>query len=247
MCRRVKCRVKCEWDTAVSCASRVECAGVGGCRPLTPSAEEIVMNLSMLRAAASMPAVEERGGTEGAVGARPVDEEEEDDDPALRLALARSLRVEGAGGGGGVGETEETLEQQMLARTATMSMDSAPAPEARPVPREVREAFPWLVVDEAFDWSGYLGAAEECPICQDAVALGDVLRAMPCCHCYHEHCIQPWMDRNDWCPVCRASLVNNCTPTEDDGIISAASPGEAPPGRPDTIKDMSTSGEHAQL
>lgn len=43
------------------------------------------------------------------------------------------------------------------------------------------------------------------------MALGDTLRAMPCCHCYHEHCIQPWMERNDWCPVCRAPLDSEKT------------------------------------
>jgi uncharacterized protein YbaR (Trm112 family) len=37
------------------------------------------------------------------------------------------------------------------------------------------------------------------------------LRAMPCSHIFHEHCIFEWLRRNTVCPLCRHQL-----PTEDD-------------------------------
>lgn len=187
-----------------------------------------MMNVSLLQSAAQSDATvprEERGGAAVRGVGSNVGADDDDDDPMLRHALQLSLRENGGGGGGGGSGTgggggggggEETLEEQILARTATLTMDEAPPPAAHPVPQSVRDSFPWLIVDETFNWSGYLGGAEECPICKDAVALGDTLRAMPCCHCYHEHCIQPWMDRNDWCPVCRAPLDPEKQSTTDD-------------------------------
>jgi hypothetical protein len=72
--------------------------------------------------------------------------------------------------------------------------------------------------------------ADDCAIClkaladpadQDkeepaAAAAADVemmtrLRAMPCSHIFHQHCIFQWLHRNAVCPLCRHQL-----PTTDD-------------------------------
>jgi hypothetical protein len=37
------------------------------------------------------------------------------------------------------------------------------------------------------------------------------LRAMPCSHSFHQHCIFQWLRRNAACPLCRHRL-----PTTDD-------------------------------
>jgi hypothetical protein len=162
--------------TAEEKNERNVCVCVCGFRPSTLSPEELMINLSMLRSTdESNP--EGRGGTAGvATAAQNVSSSNnnssdyDDSDPMLRRALALSMRESGGGGGGrgggggGRGGTnndgEETLAQQLLARTATRAMEEAPPPPARPVPQKVVHGFPWLIVDDAFDWSGYLGAAE---------------------------------------------------------------------------------------
>ena len=44
-----------------------------------------------------------------------------------------------------------------------------------------------------------------------AVEMMTRLRAMPCSHIFHQHCIFQWLHRNAACPLCRHQL-----PTTDD-------------------------------
>ncbi|XP_022684915.1 RING-H2 finger protein ATL58-like [Setaria italica] len=55
-----------------------------------------------------------------------------------------------------------------------------------------------------------------CAICLQDLDYSDKahpvpVRAMPCSHTFHEHCIFEWLRRNAVCPLCRHQL-----PTEDD-------------------------------
>lgn len=44
-----------------------------------------------------------------------------------------------------------------------------------------------------------------CVICLEELADGDVLRRLPCCHEYHQDCIDVWLTkRNNACPLCLA-------------------------------------------
>ena len=48
-----------------------------------------------------------------------------------------------------------------------------------------------------------------CPICLEAFEKGDVVVKLPCpCkHCaYHRDCIEPWLTKNNTCPMCRTVL-----------------------------------------
>ena len=48
-----------------------------------------------------------------------------------------------------------------------------------------------------------------CPICLESFEKGDVVVKLPCpCkHCaYHRDCIEPWLKKNNTCPMCRTVL-----------------------------------------
>ena len=46
---------------------------------------------------------------------------------------------------------------------------------------------------------------EFCAICLEPYEEGDQLRTIPCLHRYHITCIDPWLEQNAQCPVCKFS------------------------------------------
>ena len=47
-------------------------------------------------------------------------------------------------------------------------------------------------------------ANETCPVCLDEFAGGEALNELPCGHCFHSDCIQPWLlNRSAECPLCK--------------------------------------------
>uniref|UniRef100_A0A8D2ZLS7 RING-type E3 ubiquitin transferase n=1 Tax=Scophthalmus maximus TaxID=52904 RepID=A0A8D2ZLS7_SCOMX len=61
----------------------------------------------------------------------------------------------------------------------------------------------------------------ECPVCREEYSFGEPVRKLPCLHYFHSHCIVPWLELHDTCPVCRKSL---------DGVDNSLAPTSAPPG-----------------
>ncbi|XP_003742352.1 RING finger protein 11 [Galendromus occidentalis] len=49
-----------------------------------------------------------------------------------------------------------------------------------------------------FDGKG----GKECPICMGELNVGDLVRFLPCLHCYHVECIDDWLQRSLTCPSC---------------------------------------------
>eukprot|EP01026_Neomeris_dumetosa_P013231 TRINITY_DN1461_c0_g1_i3.p1 TRINITY_DN1461_c0_g1~~TRINITY_DN1461_c0_g1_i3.p1 ORF type:complete len:335 (-),score=41.16 TRINITY_DN1461_c0_g1_i3:924-1829(-) len=43
---------------------------------------------------------------------------------------------------------------------------------------------------------------ERCAICLEDFATGDVLRQMPCAHCFHKKCLDQWLEHKAVCPNC---------------------------------------------
>jgi hypothetical protein len=54
-------------------------------------------------------------------------------------------------------------------------------------------------------------SGEECAVCLQNFRADETLRAMPCSHAFHQHCISEWLCRNAVCPLCRLRL-----PEEED-------------------------------
>ncbi|XP_074571113.1 E3 ubiquitin-protein ligase RING1-like [Curcuma longa] len=50
----------------------------------------------------------------------------------------------------------------------------------------------------------------QCSVCMDTFEMGNEAKKMPCKHIFHKHCILPWLELHNSCPVCRYEL-----PTDD--------------------------------
>jgi len=63
-----------------------------------------------------------------------------------------------------------------------------------------------------FTMSMALGKAEnhtevKCQVCQFTYEEGEILRRLPCGHCFHAACIEQWLETKDTCALCRKSIV----------------------------------------
>lgn len=45
-----------------------------------------------------------------------------------------------------------------------------------------------------------------CTICLDDFIKGDLARKLPCDHQFHVNCVDPWLQKNKLCPVCKAEV-----------------------------------------
>lgn len=46
----------------------------------------------------------------------------------------------------------------------------------------------------------------KCLICQENYELGEMLRCLPCQHCFHKDCVDTWLSTKDTCAFCRKSI-----------------------------------------
>lgn len=54
---------------------------------------------------------------------------------------------------------------------------------------------------------------DSCPICLDEFNCNEVLNELPCGHCYHIACIQPWLQyRSPCCPLCKLDVREEFKP-----------------------------------
>lgn len=47
----------------------------------------------------------------------------------------------------------------------------------------------------------------KCMVCMEPFIAGDVLRALPCLHRYHQRCIDEWLTRSPECPICKRDIT----------------------------------------
>lgn len=58
----------------------------------------------------------------------------------------------------------------------------------------------------------------KCMVCMEPFVAGDVLRALPCLHRYHQRCIDEWLTRSPECPICKRDITAApVTPTLNGG------------------------------
>ncbi len=50
------------------------------------------------------------------------------------------------------------------------------------------------------------GAPAACAICLEETAPGEVLKRLPCAHCFHGGCLDTWLKTKAVCPVCQRGL-----------------------------------------
>ncbi|XP_047095501.1 RING-H2 finger protein ATL74-like [Lolium rigidum] len=59
-------------------------------------------------------------------------------------------------------------------------------------------------------------AAADCSVCLEAFEAGERCRRLPRCgHSFHARCVDPWLEKSRFCPVCRADVV----PVEPEGEL----------------------------
>ncbi|TNV78648.1 hypothetical protein FGO68_gene16058 [Halteria grandinella] len=47
---------------------------------------------------------------------------------------------------------------------------------------------------------------QPCAICYCDYDNGEQLKKLPCKHEFHSHCIKPWVEQHDTCPLCRKQI-----------------------------------------
>lgn len=49
----------------------------------------------------------------------------------------------------------------------------------------------------------------KCTICLSDFEVGDKKSTLPCLHCFHSHCIERWMKRQKYCPICKIEILES--------------------------------------
>lgn len=52
-----------------------------------------------------------------------------------------------------------------------------------------------------------LELARECIICKDGYKVGEAVRVLRCKHQYHRDCVDYWLDKSVYCPLCRCEAL----------------------------------------
>eukprot|EP00439_Symbiodinium_sp_Y106_P036939 s2003_g4.t1 len=62
------------------------------------------------------------------------------------------------------------------------------------------------------------GRETTCCICLGEFEEQELLRELPCDHCFHHSCLEKWLQKSTSCPLCRSSLQQPSTTTAPDDV-----------------------------
>ncbi|KAG7263101.1 hypothetical protein CRUP_003637 [Coryphaenoides rupestris] len=76
---------------------------------------------------------------------------------------------------------------------------------------------------------------DSCAVCIESYKPNDVVRILPCRHLFHKHCIDPWLQDQRTCPMCKTNILKalGIMPS-DDGMDEIPPDYEASSGAPPT-------------
>tara|TARA_Y100000992_G_scaffold256464_1_gene189974 strand:- start:3301 stop:3633 length:333 start_codon:yes stop_codon:yes gene_type:complete len=81
---------------------------------------------------------------------------------------------------------------------------SAPEPEGDPGEKQIERERGNAFHLETTVLNSKTTPGGECAVCLDAFRTRQHCRFLPCGHVFHKGCIDRWLRRRQWCPVCRA-------------------------------------------
>ena len=125
----------------------------------------------------------------------------------LSIAMAMSRSLHGGGGRGngeGGGDDEdgfELIDLEELRRPLGIEQDvlDEKAPQSSYASAVARDR-------KLHGPLSKLPGGNECAVCQGAMDGLEPVRLLPCRHCFHADCIEPWLKRSTQCPSCRADV-----------------------------------------
>jgi hypothetical protein len=92
--------------------------------------------------------------------------------------------------------------------TSTLILVGPSHPAPRPGLTELQiESIPLRKWPLSSASSGEEQFQSQCPVCLEEFSTGDMVRVLPCKHCSHARCIDPWFQRSSACPLCKAEVV----------------------------------------
>lgn len=107
---------------------------------------------------------------------------------------------------------ETVLSRSAALRAAAAAIEAnGQQPVIRPpASKRLLASLPILTVDESLlkEW-GPEGSASSCPVCTCEYEVGDKVQTLPCKHKYHPHCVKPWLDKHNTCPLCRTEMATD--------------------------------------
>ncbi|XP_077251994.1 E3 ubiquitin-protein ligase SDIR1-like [Tasmannia lanceolata] len=57
-----------------------------------------------------------------------------------------------------------------------------------------------------------------CSVCLDQVNVGELIRSLPCLHQFHVNCIDPWLQQQGTCPVCKFRAGSGWQESDESGM-----------------------------
>ena len=105
-------------------------------------------------------------------------------------------------------------EEQQLALAMRRSLEpqgSTDVASAAPPPNSLAHLDDALPAMSFVDAVGFLlvgedGEEHECAVCLMSLQSSDMVRLLPCVHCFHQKCIDKWLQRSAVCPTCKGSV-----------------------------------------